>query len=229
MALILCIETTTEVCSVAVFNGNELLYEKNFPDGNMHASHLHLLIDDVLKVAEVKLKYIKAIAVSKGPGSYTGLKVGVASAKGLCYALSVPLIAVDTLYSLTFGFNRQNNTQANSILIPMLDARRMEVYTAVFNNSTHLLEQTQAKIIDETSFATYSNNIVYFFGNGALKCKPVLQHVFNNASFNPFLCNAKYLGILAQQAYEKKMFEDLAYFEPFYLKDFVTTTPKKII
>lgn len=228
MALILCIETATEVCSAALFDDGLLVHEKSIAEGNMHASHLHLLIQDIMLVAGIKPNAIKAVAVSKGPGSYTGLRVGVATAKGLCYALNIPLIAINTLQSLTYGFMQSNKVIPNQLFIPMLDAKRMEVYTAVFNNQLITVEPTKAEVIDENSFEKYTDRTVAFFGNGALKCKSILQKNFNGSLFLDFACNAKFMGSMAQQAYHKKEFESLSHFEPFYLKDFIATTPKNI-
>lgn len=228
MCFILCIETATEICSVAVVSENGVLSLCENHEGNAHASKLTLLIDESVKKAGISLKQLDAIAVSKGPGSYTGLRVGVSTAKGLCYSLEKPLIAINTLQSLAEVFLTTNGKQrtANGKLIPMIDARRMEVYCAVYDEYLNEVKSTEASIIDERSFENeLSRGEVYFFGNGSAKCKAVLTHP--NAVFVDHIeCSAAGMQNLAVKAFEQKQFEDVAYFEPFYLKDFVGTVPK---
>jgi tRNA threonylcarbamoyladenosine biosynthesis protein TsaB len=230
MPKILCIETATEVCSVAISSQGKLLALEENHDGNAHASQLHNLVQKVLDSAGITLQDLDAVAVSKGPGSYTGLRVGVSTAKGYCYALGIPLIAINTLESLlrgqVLGEREQTTT---SLYVPMLDARRMEVYCAVFDRHANMIRQTEAKIIDETSFVDLlDDNEIYFLGNGAVKCKNLLTHP--NAKFmDNVLCTAKGMVNAAFEAFQTKQFEDTAYFEPFYLKDFVGTTPKKLV
>jgi len=230
MPKILCIETATEVCSVAISSQGKLLALEENHDGNAHASQLHNLVHKVLDSAGITLQDLDAVAVSKGPGSYTGLRVGVSTAKGYCYALGIPLIAINTLESLlrgqVLGEREQTTT---SLYVPMLDARRMEVYCAVFDSHANMIRQTEAKIIDETSFAgLLENNEVYFLGNGAAKCKSMIT--LPNAKFlDNVLCSAKGMVDAAFEAFQAKQFEDTAYFEPFYLKDFVGTTPKRLV
>jgi len=230
MPKILCIETATEVCSVAISSNGKLLALEENHDGNAHASQLHNLVHKVLDSAGITLQDLDAVAVSKGPGSYTGLRVGVSTAKGYCYALGIPLIAINTLESLlrgqVLGEREQTTT---SLYVPMLDARRMEVYCAVFDSHANMIRQTEAKIIDETSFAgLLENNEVYFLGNGAAKCKSMIT--LPNAKFlDNVLCSAKGMVDAAFEAFQAKQFEDTAYFEPFYLKDFVGTTPKRLV
>ena len=226
MAFILGIETATEVCSVALFSNQNLLALREWKEGNKHANELTTLISEVVKEASISLNQLDAICVSMGPGSYTGLRVGVSTAKGLCYTLNKPLIAVNTLESMAQVFV-SNNPNYNGLVCPMIDARRMEVYTALFNNNGEPVRETEAKIIDETSFAQdlQLGNIA-FIGNGAEKCREVIEH--SNAQFHGDLrCSAVGLGKLAGEKFNAKQFEDVAYFEPFYLKDFVGTTPKK--
>jgi tRNA threonylcarbamoyladenosine biosynthesis protein TsaB len=228
MSFILCIETATEICSVAVVSESGVLSLCENHEGNAHASRLTLLIDEAVKKAGLSLKQLDAIAVSKGPGSYTGLRVGVSTAKGLCYVLEKPLLAINTLQSLSQVFLTENQIlqTENRKLIPMLDARRMEVYCAVYDESLKELKPTEAKIIDEHSFShELENGEVCFFGNGSAKCKTMITHP--NAVFVDHIqCSAAGMQKLAMEAFDKKQFEDVAYFEPFYLKDFVGTTPK---
>lgn len=191
----------------------------------MHASHLHPMISTLLQETGYTLSDLNAIAISMGPGSYTGLRVGVSAAKGLAYTLQIPLIAINTLQALSNRFVRLNGPQ-NAMLVPMIDARRLEVYTAIYNSNAQEIMATQAKIIDEQAFHEELNHHeLIFFGNGSEKCRDLIKHP--NASFHAnFTCGASGLLSLAQEAYQNKAFENLAYFEPYYLKDFVGTTPK---
>ena len=226
MAKILQIETATQVCSVALSIDGETVYTKEEIGQNLHASNLTLFVDEVIKSSHFTYNDLDAIAVSKGPGSYTGLRIGVSTAKGLCYALEKPLIAVETLEMMANGFITENPTYAG-LICPMIDARRMEVYSAVFDSNLNVLEPTSAKIIDENSYVELlQKNEITFLGDGAAKCKDTLNHqnaLFNDKNFN----SAKYISGLAYQAFQVQNFEDVAYFEPFYLKDFVVTQPKK--
>lgn len=191
---------------------------------------LTTLISDVCALCNIALNQLDAIAVSKGPGSYTGLRVGVSTAKGLCYTLGLPLIAINTLESLAFHFVEVQKDLPNHFLVaPMIDARRMEVYTAVFNENLEDVIPTQARIIDGQSFAEELNTApVYFIGNGAAKCEGVILHP--NARFvRGIVCSASGMRKSALKAFRSSAFEDVAYFEPFYLKDFVGTTPRKKI
>lgn len=225
MAVILCIETATETCSVSIAENGITLALKELNEGNQHAAQLTSLIGEMLKESGMDLKKLDAIAVSKGPGSYTGLRIGVATAKGLCFGLGIPLLAIPTLRSLAANFlNKYRKDVAEkspAYLVPMLDARRMEVYTAVYTPELETVLETEAKIIHAESFQELLNQrILFFFGNGAAKCEPVIQHqqaVFVHA----LRCSAEGMSELAEQAFQQKQFEDLAYFEPFYLKDFV--------
>ncbi|WP_175635176.1 tRNA (adenosine(37)-N6)-threonylcarbamoyltransferase complex dimerization subunit type 1 TsaB [Pedobacter ghigonis] len=226
MAKILQIETATAVCSVALSVDGKTVSVKEETGQNLHASRLTLFIDEVLKNAGLNYSELDAIAVSKGPGSYTGLRIGVSTAKGLCYALDKPLIAIETLKMMAAGFESEN-PDYTGLIGPMIDARRMEVYTSVFDTSLNVLLPTEAKIIDETSFADLlATQQITFLGDGAAKCADVLTHEnahFDAANFN----TAAYMSALAETAFQQRNFEDVAYFEPFYLKDFVVTQPKK--
>lgn len=229
MSTILCIETATEICSVAVVSETNLLALCENHEGNAHASQLTGLIETALAQAGSTLQQVDAIAVSKGPGSYTGLRVGVSTAKGLCYALNKPLLAIPTLQALAEQFVSTVNPKEKGLYLPMLDARRMEVYCAGYDQLLTEQRPTEAKIVDVTSFTEELNNgIVYFFGNGAIKCETTITH--SNARFMAGIhCSAKGMHKLAVKAFTEKQFEDVAYFEPFYLKDFVGTTPKKLV
>lgn len=229
MSTILCIETATEICSVAVVSETSILSLCENKEGNAHASQLTGLIETALMEAGLTLQQVEAIAVSKGPGSYTGLRVGVSTAKGLCYALNKRLISIPTLQSLAAQFVATHLVNETDLLMPMLDARRMEVYCAGYNKALHEQGTTEAKIIDGDSFAAeLERGKVYFFGNGAAKCQTTINHP--NAVFvEEIHCTAKGMHHLAVRAFEEGKFEDVAYFEPFYLKDFVGTTPKKLV
>ncbi|MFY7734770.1 MAG: tRNA (adenosine(37)-N6)-threonylcarbamoyltransferase complex dimerization subunit type 1 TsaB [Bacteroidia bacterium] len=228
MTHILSIETATEICSVAIAKNGETIALVEDTLGNNHASQLHILVAKALEQSNLQFSDLQAVAVSKGPGSYTGLRVGVSAAKGYCYALKIPLIAINTLQSLANGF-RQNNPSYSDLVCPMIDARRMEVYCALFNQKLNEVLPTQAKIIDEESFIEQlSQNQITFIGNGAAKCQNTITSV--QAKFDISVrCNASYLSHLAQEAFNQNTFEDVAYFEPYYLKDFIGTVAKKLV
>lgn len=223
MALILNIETATKNCSVSIAkNGKTIALKESNDGGYSHAENLHPFIKECCEEAAIKISDLKAVAVSKGPGSYTGLRIGVSAAKGLCFALNIPLISVDTLTSLALSLPIDEGVK-----IPLLDARRMEVYSSVFNAKNEKIREVKAEIIDADSFAEYlADNKVYFLGDGAEKCKSILLH--NNAFFiNDKFPSAQEMSKLSYQKYKKNDIEDVAYFEPFYLKDFLVTKPKK--
>ena len=223
MATILNIETATKNCSVSISKNGKIISLKEFNDGNYsHAEVLHSFIIDIVEEANILLNDLDAIAVSKGPGSYTGLRIGVSAAKGFCFALQIPLIAIDTLTSLSHAISIEEG-----IIIPLLDARRMEVYSAVFNQENEKIREIEAEIIDENSFSAYLNQQkVYFLGDGALKCQEIIKH--DNAIFiDDMFPSSKEMGVLAFEKYKKSDFENVAYFEPFYLKDFIVVPEKK--
>lgn len=226
MAKILQIETATQTCSVAVAVNGDNVAIKEETAHNIHAGSLTLFIQEVMKQASLSYNDLDAIAVSKGPGSYTGLRIGISTAKGLCFALDKPLIAIDTLKMMAHGFLTVNSGY-QGLVCPMIDARRMEVYTALFSKSLEALAPVTAKIIDVDSFKDeLQTNEITFIGDGALKCSEVLKGP--NASFSEFTFNsASNMNLLALAAYQNGQFEDVAYFEPYYLKDFMFTTPKK--
>lgn len=221
MALILQIETATTSCSVALSGDGNTIAVKELNERNAHASSVTLFIEDVMKAGNYSMKDLDAVSVSMGPGSYTGLRIGVSTAKGLCYALDIPLISVNTLTSM--ASKMQEQYQAREVLFcPMIDARRMEVYTAVFDKALNELQPVEAKIIDSDSFADLlDQNIVVFFGDGALKCKDVLGANPNAVFVDDFTNSASDMSKLAFRKFGQKQFEDVAYFEPYYLKDFI--------
>nr|WP_314867717.1 tRNA (adenosine(37)-N6)-threonylcarbamoyltransferase complex dimerization subunit type 1 TsaB [uncultured Flavobacterium sp.] len=222
MSYILNIETATKNCSVALAKeGKTILCKEIAEEGYSHAERLHVFIEEIVKEAGITFSDLAAIAVSQGPGSYTGLRIGVSAAKGLCYALGIPLIAVDTLQTLASQI-----TVSDGLIIPMIDARRMEVYSAVFDVNHQNKREIQAEIIDENSFQGYDETL-YFIGDCAEKCKSVLT----KDNF-VFLENIKYpsskeMSRLSYEKYKISDTVDVAYFEPYYLKDFMITTSKK--
>jgi len=223
MAILLNIETSTTNCSVSLSKKGEILVLKE--DNNVNYSHaesLHVFIDQVLENANLTRSDIDAIAVSKGPGSYTGLRIGVSAAKGLCFALGKPLISIHTLKSLAHQV-----TAKNGLIVPMLDARRMEVYSAVYDASYKEVRPVQAQILTDLSFLEYlDKGLVYFVGNGVEKTKTIIKHP--NAVFvDDLLPSAREMGRLAYEKYKISDIEDVAYFEPFYLKDFIALKSKK--
>ena len=223
MSLILNIETATKNCSVSLANKGELIAIKELNDGNYsHSENLHVFIEEVLKSANKSLAEIDAISVSKGPGSYTGLRIGVSAAKGLCFSLDKPLISISTLASLANSIKAEND----SVIIPLLDARRMEVYSAVFDSYYNRVREVKAEVIDSNSFEQFlEKGEVYFLGDGADKCKDIIKH--KNAIFlDNYFPSAKQMAKLSYTKYKKNDIEDVAYFEPFYLKDFLITKAK---
>jgi tRNA threonylcarbamoyladenosine biosynthesis protein TsaB len=223
LALILNIETATKNCSVSISKEGKTIALKELNDGNYsHAEKLHELIGQVVLEAKIALSDLKAIAISKGPGSYTGLRIGVSAAKGLSFALDIPLISTNTLQSLALSVSIDKGYK-----ITLLDARRMEVYSQVFNEKTEKIREVQAEIIDANSFSEFLNaEKVYFFGDGAEKCKAIITH--KNAIFiDEKFPSAKEMSAISYEKYLKNEFEDVAYFEPFYLKEFLGAIPKK--
>ncbi len=218
MATILCIETATTNCSVALsVNGSVIALKEDYNNKYSHAERLHLYIEEILLKNNISKSQLNAIAVSKGPGSYTGLRIGVSAAKGLCFALEIPLISVPTLDSLALQVKEKEG-----VIIPMLDARRMEVYSAVYHaESKSQIRETRAEVLDDYSFADYlEKGNVYFIGDGVKKFKTICTH--KNAIFiEGKLPSANDMGQLANEKYKISDIEDVAYFEPYYLKDFI--------
>ncbi len=225
MALILNIDTSTAVCSVALAKNGQTITIKENNEGLNHSILLGTYVDEILQENNLTATSLDAVAVSMGPGSYTGLRIGVSLAKGLCYGTGKPLIAIPTLQALALSI--ADKLQEEALYCPMIDARRMEVYTAFYDRSNHTVIDTKAEIIDENSFTDLlANNIIYFFGNGSDKVKDILTS--SHARFiSGVETSASNLALLAEQAWQNKQFVDVAYFEPFYLKDFVATIPKK--
>lgn len=222
MAIILSIETATTNCSVSLSKQGETfaILEDNSKEYS-HAERLHVYIERLLAENNLKAEQLDAIAVSKGPGSYTGLRIGVSAAKGLCFALNKPLIAISTLEALAHQVIIEKG-----MIIPMLDARRMEVYSAVFDEAFNEVRPVEAKILEADSFVEYlEKGSVYFVGNGAEKTKSLIQHP--NAYFiEDKLPSANQMSKIAYMKYKKNDIEDVAYFEPYYLKDFIALKPK---
>jgi len=219
---ILNIETATKNCSVALAKeGETLVYKEIAEEGYSHAERLHVFIEEIIKEAGITFQDLSAVAVSQGPGSYTGLRIGVSAAKGLCFALDIPLISVDTLQVLS-----SQALVSDGLIVPMLDARRMEVYSAIFNSNFDKIRAVEAEIITEDSFLDFQETL-YFVGDCAEKCKAVLtkeNFIFLDEIKYP---SAKEMSSISFEKYKKNDIEDVAYFEPYYLKDFMITTSKK--
>ncbi|MDR0745142.1 MAG: tRNA (adenosine(37)-N6)-threonylcarbamoyltransferase complex dimerization subunit type 1 TsaB [Mediterranea sp.] len=227
MSCILHIETSTAVCSVAVSEDGQHIFVREDFQGSSHATLLGGFVDEALSLVDSHAVPLDAVAVSCGPGSYTGLRIGVSMAKGICYARETPLIGLPTLEVLTVPVLLYHELSDDALLCPMIDARRMEVYAAIYDRALNVVRKTSADIIDEQSYLDDLNERpVYFFGNGAAKCREKITHP--NAHFiddiHPL---AKMMFPLAEKAMADGKFEDVAYFEPFYLKEFITTIPKK--
>jgi tRNA threonylcarbamoyladenosine biosynthesis protein TsaB len=222
MALVLNIETATTNCSVSLSkNGETLILKEDNSRDYSHAETLHLFIDNVFKEAKIKPFDIDAVSVSKGPGSYTGLRIGVSSAKGLCFALNKPLIAIDTLESLA-----RQVVADEGYIIPMLDARRMEVYSAIFNSGFNQLRKVEAEVLTETSYKDIlDSSKVHFIGSGVEKTRELINHP-NAVFIDNKLPSANEMAILSENKYKISDTEDVAYFEPYYLKDFIALKKK---
>ncbi|WP_027418000.1 tRNA (adenosine(37)-N6)-threonylcarbamoyltransferase complex dimerization subunit type 1 TsaB [Crocinitomix catalasitica] len=224
MALLLCIETATKVCSVCLVKEGTIIGVEEFEDANYsHSEKLNGLIDTLFVESAYNIKDLDAVVISEGPGSYTGLRIGTSTAKGFCFALDIPLIAINSLKAL--ANLKQGSTD---LLCPMFDARRMEVYAAVYDHELNNLMPTEAVVIEESSFGSFlSKNKVCFFGPGAEKCKAIIQH--ENAIFDiDMKVSAQGMASIGEAMYQNKEFVDVAYFEPYYLKDFIAGKPKKM-
>ncbi len=224
MIRILCLETTTTNCSVGIsVDGNMVSLVEKAEKGYSHSENLHSFIEEAIRGAGIDINDLHAVAVSKGPGSYTGLRIGVSAAKGLCFSLDIPLISLPTLIVLA-----KQVSVKEGYIIPMLDARRMEVYSGVFNSEHQQVRDTKAELLSADSFRKYLEEApVYFVGNSNEKCRSVIIHRHANFLSGTQLPSANEMGYLAFRKFEKNDFEDVAYFEPFYLKDFVATQPGK--
>ncbi len=225
MGLILNLETATKVCSVSLaLNGEEISKKEQETENFSHSENLNLFIIDVMAASNYELSDLDAISVSMGPGSYTGLRIGTSTAKGLCFGLDIPLIAISSLQSLAYLC-----TQNDGLICPMFDARRMEVYAAIYDADLNTIQAIEAKVIDETSYLDLlEKQKVYFIGPGAEKCQTMITH--SNAIFNLNVpVSASGMNQLSEAKFNSKNFEDLAYFEPYYLKDFIAGKPKKLL
>ena len=232
MALILSIETGTDICSVALANDGELMALRESDEGRDHAKKVALFVDELLRETGVQPSDLDAIAVGKGPGSYTGLRIGVSFAKGMCYALDIPLIAIGSLDALTEVAREdydagildiEEEEWAKAKLCPLVDARRMEVYAEVFDNEGKALTDVVAEVVTEDSFKEWRKDKFVIFGNGAKKCTELLS----DAIFVDIAPSARGIVRLVEESFKAQKFEDLAYFEPFYLKEFLVIPSKK--
>lgn len=231
MPVILHIETATQVCSVALSVNGSILQIRETSDKNSHSSTVTVFTEEIMKSAAMPFSALDAIAVSKGPGSYTGLRIGVSTAKGICYAVDKPLIAISTLQSMAAGAKKgmeSLGTPSHDILLcPMIDARRMEVYNGLFDRELKQAREIRAEIITESSFAAeLAGCEVWFFGDGADKCKTVLGNHPNARFIDDFKLSASFMVNLAEEKYNRSEFEDVVYFEPYYLKDFIPGIPR---
>ncbi|MGL4293986.1 MAG: tRNA (adenosine(37)-N6)-threonylcarbamoyltransferase complex dimerization subunit type 1 TsaB [Bacteroidales bacterium] len=229
MPVILNIETSTTVCSVALTRDGGVEFHKEAFEGPSHARNLGPFVEEALAFARSKQYNLDAIAVSCGPGSYTGLRIGVSEAKGLCFGLNLPLIALNTLQIMTCSVMFGGSFAEDALFCPMIDARRMEVYSAIYDLGLSEVKPVSADIIDENSYKEILDlHPVYFFGDGAAKCEKIINHP--NARFIQSVMPVAYdMTALAEMAFKRMDFKDVAYFEPFYLKEFVATTPKNKI
>jgi tRNA threonylcarbamoyladenosine biosynthesis protein TsaB len=226
LAFILNIETATRVCSVALSTDGVVTSIRESHVANSHSELITLFTEEVINEAGIPFSRLDAISVSMGPGSYTGLRIGVSTAKGLCYSLDKPLIAINTLKAMAAGMAGLAEDD-QFLLCPMIDARRMEVYAAIFDIQLNELKPTEAVIVDEHSFQDLLNNRkILFAGDGASKCREVLRHQQHAVFHDEFHPSARYMASLSEQKFRQNTFEDVAYFEPFYLKDFVAGIPK---
>lgn len=230
MSCILHIETSTNVCSVALTQDGTCLLDQTDSQGPNHASVLAPFVEEAVSFADSHAIPLDAVAVSMGPGSYTGLRIGVSMAKGICYALNLPLVAVPTLELLAVPvLLRHDDLPADALLCPMIDARRMEVYSALYDRALHTVREIRAEVVEPGAYdETLARHPVYFFGDGAEKCKSVITHP--NAHFiDNIQPLAKNMSPLAEKRLITRQTEDVAYFEPFYLKDFVAIKPRKTL
>jgi len=231
--MILCLETSTELCSVALCTVSGVTAVKESREEKSHATRLTIIIEELLSSAGIRVTDLEAVAVSKGPGSYTGLRIGVSVAKGITYAASIPLIGVDTTLSMFYGITeemrKRYGTDETTLFIPMLDARRMEVYYSVMTSEGKIVKEVSAEVINEGSFSDIpEQGGILLFGNGAEKCMQIINRPDKQYA-EEFSISAAHMYYPAYKALSERRFEDIAYFEPFYLKDFITSRPKKNI
>lgn len=231
--MVICIETATNLCSVALCSSDRVISLKESNDLKSHASMLTVFIDEILKENSIRALDLEAVAVGKGPGSYTGLRIGVSVAKGIAFAASIPLIGIETTLSMFWGIagriEELTGDKENTLLCPMIDARRMEVYHTIYDSSGKTLKDISAEIINENSFGDIpESKKIIFFGDGAAKCKEIIKRG-NIYYADDFRMSALHMQKPVFQAFTNRHFEDVAYFEPFYLKDFITSLPRKNI
>jgi len=219
MTNILCLETATEVCSVAIAVDGKIIDFRETSDQNSHSEKITLFIEELLRANSFALNDINAIAISMGPGSYTGLRIGTSTAKGICYALDIPLIALSTLEIIANGALKES-TSTQSLIMPMIDARRMEVYMALFDSKLNVVEATKAQVMDADFCKSIPSQQLVLCGNGVEKCTELFKD-YANVVFAHSSSSARFMGDLAMEKYTKSQFEDVAYFEPYYLKDFI--------
>lgn len=229
MSCILHIETSTEVCSVAVSQDGMSIFSKEDFKGPSHAVSLGVFVDEALSFVDSYAIPLDAVAVSCGPGSYTGLRIGVSMAKGICYGRNLPLIGLPTLQVLCVPVLLYSDLPEDALLCPMIDARRMEVYAAVYDRALKPKREISADIVDEDSYLNFLDRYpVYFFGNGAAKCRKKITHPHAHFIENVYPL-AKMMFPLAEKAIANQEYKDVAYFEPFYLKEFIASQPKKLL
>lgn len=226
--MILCLETATPVCSVALNDGCCTIAMRETEGQNAHSEKITNFIREVMETANIDYGQLDAVAISKGPGSYTGLRIGVSTAKGVCYAADLPLMAIDTLEAMAYGMKEKLGSQIgeNDLLVPMIDARRMEVYAAIFDANLNKIEDTTALVIDENAFEVLrEDHHLWLFGDGAPKLGKLFENQPNISIIDGFKPSASYMRLMAEHALCNKDFVDVAYFEPFYLKDFIAGKP----
>ena len=226
--MILCLETATPVCSVALNSACCTLAMRETEGQNAHSEKITNFIHEVMEEAKIDHPQLDAVAVSQGPGSYTGLRIGVSTAKGICYAADLPLMAIDTLEAMAYGMKDKLGSQIgpDDLLVPMIDARRMEVYASVFDANLNRINDTAALVIDENSFEDLrKDHRLWLFGDGAPKLSKLFENQPNINIIDGFKPSAAYMKVLAERALQQQRFVDVAYFEPFYLKDFIAGKP----
>lgn len=229
MACILSIETSTDVCSVAMSENGQCIFKQEDHGGPNHAVSLGVYVDEALSFTDNHAIPLGAVAVSCGPGSYTGLRIGVSMAKGVCYGRNVPLLAVPTLEVMCVPVLLNHEIEEDALLCPMIDARRMEVYSAIYDRALKEQRETRADVVDADTYREYlDRRPAYFFGNGAAKCMETINHP-NARLIEGIEPLAKYMFPLAERKWVQEEYEDLAYYVPFYLKNFVAKMPKKLI
>ena len=228
MPLLLALETSTTVCSIALFKDQQLLGASELQIEKSHSSHITVMVSQLVENCGVTLKELSAVAVSGGPGSYTGLRIGSSTAKGLCYSLDIPLLEVSTLYGLAAQVVAATPNPEHYLFCPMLDARRMEVYTCLLDSELQEVSPIEPVVLDEHTFEDkLKERPIIFFGSGAQKFKELVRDAAHALFIDGVLPSAKTIGQLALKKYEQKAFEDVAYYEPFYLKDVYITSAGK--